>query len=261
MSDIFISYASEDRERVKSLAQALERKGWSVWWDRRIPTGRSFDEVIEEALDASKSVVVVWTPASVKSQWVKAEAREGLRRGVLFPLMLLEEVKIPLEFRGVQIAHLMEWQPEQEHPGFDQFIVDLTHVIGIPAYVEVQPKLVDKSRMDTTLAKPITSQKKKGVKKRAKSQPKDYEYPAIAEIVVQVLASYLRRSPESITESDHLRDDLGLDSVASIELLFEVEERFKLQIPDQDLIKFSTVGSVAAYVQQRLTEAKSNVRG
>src|SRR5574337_2174971 len=102
MSDIFISYASEDRQRVQSLAHALERKGWSVWWDRRIPVGRSFDEVIEEVLDASKAVVVVWTNTSVKSQWVKNEAREGLRRRMLFPVMLLEEVKIPLEFRAVQ---------------------------------------------------------------------------------------------------------------------------------------------------------------
>jgi hypothetical protein len=93
MSDIFISYASEDKGRVQALARALERKGWSVWWDRRIPIGRSFDEVIEEALDASKAVVVVWTQASVKSQWVKNEAREGLRRRVLFPVMLIEEVK------------------------------------------------------------------------------------------------------------------------------------------------------------------------
>ena len=61
MSDIFISYASQDRDRVQSLVRALEREGWSVWWDRRIPTGRSFDEVIQEALDASKTVVVVWT--------------------------------------------------------------------------------------------------------------------------------------------------------------------------------------------------------
>lgn len=78
--------------------------------------------------------------------------------------------------------------------------------------------------------------------------------PAITEKIVHALATYLKRDPASITESHHLRDDLGLDSVAVIELLFEIEERFKLQIPDQDLPGLSTVGSVAAYVQRRLTE-------
>jgi formylglycine-generating enzyme required for sulfatase activity len=142
MSDIFISYASEDRDRVKSLAHALERRGWSVWWDRRIPVGRSYDEVIEEALDASKAVVVVWTKTSVKSQWVKNEAREGLSRRVLFPVMILEQVKIPLEFRDVQAAHLMDWQPEQDHAGFDQFLDDLGRVIGVPMTAVVQPSPV-----------------------------------------------------------------------------------------------------------------------
>jgi S1-C subfamily serine protease len=132
MSDIFISYASEDRDRVQSLARALEREGWSVWWDRRIPTGRSFSEVIQEALGASKAVVVVWSTRSVKSSWVQNETRKGLRRGVLFPVMLLDEVEIPLEFEHVQAAQLMDWQPEESHSGFDQFVQDIARVLGPP---------------------------------------------------------------------------------------------------------------------------------
>lgn len=132
MSDIFISYSSEDKGRVQALARALERKGWSVWWDRRIPAGKSFDDVIHEALKAARSVVVVWTKISVKSTWVKNESRSGLRRNILFPVMLLDEVEIPLEFEHLQAAHLMDWQPDQEHPGFDQFIGDLAGVIGVP---------------------------------------------------------------------------------------------------------------------------------
>lgn len=84
--------------------------------------------------------------------------------------------------------------------------------------------------------------------------------PEITEKIVNALASYLKRDPASITEEHHLRDDLGLDSVAVIELLFEIEERFKLQIPDQDLPGLSTVGSVAAYVQRRLDEPQNTAK-
>lgn len=87
--------------------------------------------MIEEALDDSKAVVVVWTQNSVKSQWVKNEARDGLRRRILFPVMMLEEVKISLEFRDVQTAHLMDWQLGQTHVGFDQFLEDLVRLIGV----------------------------------------------------------------------------------------------------------------------------------
>ena len=75
---------------------------------------------------------------------------------------------------------------------------------------------------------------------------------SIASQIIEALAAYLKRDPSSITESHHLRDDLGLDSVAVIELLFEIEDRFKIQIPDQDLAGLSTVGTVATYVQRRL---------
>ncbi|MDH4096960.1 MAG: acyl carrier protein [Nitrospira sp.] len=80
---------------------------------------------------------------------------------------------------------------------------------------------------------------------------------AVTPQIIQSLATYLKRAPSSITESHHLRDDLGLDSVAVIELLFEIEDRFKIQIPDQDLPGLSTVGSVTAYVQQRLSSSSS----
>src|SRR5436305_164877 len=64
MGDIFVSYASEDREYAKRIAATLEHRGCSVWWDRAIPIGMTFDEVIERALDETRCVVVLWSGAS-----------------------------------------------------------------------------------------------------------------------------------------------------------------------------------------------------
>jgi len=51
MADIFISYASVDRPVARRLADALEARGWSVWWDHRsLHSGQHFDRVIEEAI-------------------------------------------------------------------------------------------------------------------------------------------------------------------------------------------------------------------
>jgi hypothetical protein len=47
MSDIFLSYAAEDRDRARAVVQALELCGWSVWWDRDIGAGQSYDQAIE----------------------------------------------------------------------------------------------------------------------------------------------------------------------------------------------------------------------
>jgi len=79
----------------------------------------------------------------------------------------------------------------------------------------------------------------------------------IVDKITQALADYLKRDAATIKPAHHLRDDLGLDSMAVIELLYKIEEAFDLQIPDQDLSAMTTVGSVAAYVEQRLAPAKS----
>ena len=75
---------------------------------------------------------------------------------------------------------------------------------------------------------------------------------AVLEKIIQALADYLKRDADSIKPSYHLRDDLGLDSMAVIELLYKIEETFNLQIPDQDLVGLTTVGAVSRYVEQRL---------
>ena len=115
MSDIFLSYASADRDRAQRIAAVLEAQGWSVWWDRTIPPGSTFDEVIEEALDAARCVVVLWSKTSVASDWVKTEAAEAARRKILVPA-LIDEVKIPLEFRRVQAANLSDWHGDTQYP-------------------------------------------------------------------------------------------------------------------------------------------------
>ncbi|MFZ3385286.1 MAG: toll/interleukin-1 receptor domain-containing protein [Candidatus Methanoperedens sp.] len=59
----------------KDLSGALELKGFSVWWDPNLDHGDRFDEVIQQKLDAAKCVMVLWSVKSVKSKWVRAEAR------------------------------------------------------------------------------------------------------------------------------------------------------------------------------------------
>ena len=88
MSEIFISYASEDRARAQMLADALSARGWSVWWDRKIPLGKSYDEVIEKALAQAKCVIVLWSAVSVASEWVRNEATEGSGGKSWFPRFL-----------------------------------------------------------------------------------------------------------------------------------------------------------------------------
>src|SRR5450755_2255432 len=128
--DVFISYASADRPAAQALATALARSGFSTWWDRTIPAGKSYAEVIETALTGAKCVVVLWSKTSVASDWVNSEAADGARRRILIPA-LLEEVTIPLEFRRLQAADLLGWQGSGKHPGFRSLVDSITSLPGV----------------------------------------------------------------------------------------------------------------------------------
>jgi acyl carrier protein len=81
--------------------------------------------------------------------------------------------------------------------------------------------------------------------------------PTIGLKIRTALGEYLKRDPATILIRQQLRDDLGLDSMAVIELLYRIEEAFDLQIPDQDLVGLTTVGHVITYVEKRLGKPAS----
>ena len=132
MSDIFLSYASEDLARIRPLVHFLAQQGWSVWWDRTIPLGKQYDQVIDEALKAARCVVVVWSQASVASHWVREEAVEGREQGILVPVMIDGDIRPPLGFRLLQTARLLDWSDTTSHPEFARLVHAITALLGPP---------------------------------------------------------------------------------------------------------------------------------
>jgi TIR domain len=145
MSDIFISYASADKDRAELLANAFSQQGWSVWWDRQIPPGQSFDEVIETALNSARCVIVLWSKDSVSSRWVKTEAAEAAAKGILVPA-LIDNVQIPLEFKRIEAADLSDWQTKSPHSEFDQLLKTIADFLSN----SYQPLPQLKQRLTTT---------------------------------------------------------------------------------------------------------------
>ncbi len=125
---IFVSYKSTDKSSNGPLVELLERQGWTVWWDRKIPPGKTFDQVIEEAITAADCLVVVWSKDSVASDWVKTEASEGVRRGILVPV-LIDDVAPPLEFRRIQAAKLAGLPRPVDDPEVQGLLVSVAKTV------------------------------------------------------------------------------------------------------------------------------------
>src|SRR5262245_42126007 len=129
MSDIFISYASADRDRILPLVDALEKTGWSVFWDRTIPAGKTWRQFIGSEIKACRSVVVVWTENSVASRWVEEEAENGARREILIPV-LFDKVEPPFGFGSIQAANLAAWDGDHSSTIFSRLIADIAAILG-----------------------------------------------------------------------------------------------------------------------------------
>jgi hypothetical protein len=86
MADIFISYSKADRELAIKLAAFLEAEGWTVWWDKSLQSADTFRDVIMRELMAARAVISIWTPNSIKSDWVRAEAGRAKAEGTLIPV-------------------------------------------------------------------------------------------------------------------------------------------------------------------------------
>lgn len=130
MSDIFISYKREDQSHARALADVLERLGWSVWWDPKLRAGEHFDEVIENALQEAKCVIVLWSTRSVESRYVLDEATYALDNRKLVPVAI-EDVKLPFRFQRVHTARLTDWDGTDSFPAFKRLVEDLLSIVPV----------------------------------------------------------------------------------------------------------------------------------
>src|SRR5262249_28155441 len=88
MADVFISYAKADRPLALKLAAMLEAEGWKVWWDTSLTIGDDFRNEIMTELGRARAVIVIWTDASIKSDWVRSEAGRAQADRKLIPVKL-----------------------------------------------------------------------------------------------------------------------------------------------------------------------------
>lgn len=161
MSDIFLSYASEDRELVRILAEALTQEGWSVSWNRTAPGEKTWQEVLEAELAAARGQVVVWSAKSAKRQWVIEEVEEGIRQRVPIFQALTDRVSPPLQFRSRQSVNLSAWDGGTGSPAFQNLARQIRKILGQPTPQETPEP--EPARESPELETPVTRKMVNGV--------------------------------------------------------------------------------------------------
>ena len=118
---VFVSYARADRERVAPIVAALEARGRSVWWDHHLAGGAAFAKEIEAALRSAAAVIVVWSPTSIHSDWVRDEAAVGREDGRLVPISL-DGAAAPLGFGQYHVVAMSGWNGRTDAAQIDRIL-------------------------------------------------------------------------------------------------------------------------------------------
>lgn len=129
MSRVFLSYARDDVDAAKQLADSLGQSGHNVWWDRHLHGGSRFDREIEEALKNAEAVVVLWSSASLDSAWVKDEAAEARDSERLVPVSI-GSAKPPLGFRQFHTIDLGSWNGHGQPDALGELLDAINRTCG-----------------------------------------------------------------------------------------------------------------------------------
>jgi adenylate cyclase len=129
LARIFLSYARDDVEPARQLADCISQAGHDVWWDRHLHGGSRFATEIDRALKDAEAVVVLWSKTSVESAWVQDEAAEGRDSGRLVPVTL-GAVKPPLGFRQYQTIDLGSWNGSSLPHGVEKLLDAIRRTCG-----------------------------------------------------------------------------------------------------------------------------------
>ncbi len=69
--------------------------------------------------------------------------------------------------------------------------------------------------------------------------------------VKEIIVEQLGVNPEQVTENASFIEDLGADSLDTVELVMAFEEEFSVEVPDEDAEKLQTVGDVVKYIEAK----------
>lgn len=163
---VFISYARQDTEVARNLAEKLQAAGVGVWWDAHIKLGENWAETIEAQLRSADYILILVTTAALQSKQVMANAspravREYGDRDVTVVPVLLEDVDMPPSLSGIQYLDFRDNQDRAvdalvsrlssgaeidfsafSPQAFERLVGDLLLDLGFA--VEVEPRVPDR---------------------------------------------------------------------------------------------------------------------
>jgi hypothetical protein len=233
VTDIFLSYSSVDRERVRPIRDALVAQGFEVFWDQQVPTGLDWDTWIRQHLAKSKCAVAFWSAASVASRNVRHEATIADQQGKLIPVLLepLTAQQFPMGLYAHQAANLAGWNGDLNHDEWCKLRREYEAKL-MPSWV--------RQRMDEKDAELVAERaRRQGAERRDKT-----------------LQAQIAKEAETQQELRRERDG-ALDEVAALKAMVEELTRARSEAEAKQTGAFDEIAALKATVEE-VTRARSD---
>ena len=130
MTDVYLSYAREDRESVRLLSETLQFEGWDVWMDPSDPSGGT-SAAIDMKLGSAGAILVLWSGYSRHSEYVRSEAATGLYKNKLIQVSL-DGLGAPSPFDQLEVLQIRGWAGERDHAEWRRIMEAVRLYAGAP---------------------------------------------------------------------------------------------------------------------------------
>jgi hypothetical protein len=128
---VFISFKTEERDTASKFRLKLVSLGYKVWWAEDLQCGQEWHGEIDKAIEEAGAIIVLWSFKSYRSPWVKHEASEAMAKNVYAPVRI-EMLNIESPFSRIQATDIVNWDGEQNHPGFENLLHRLDFLMPKP---------------------------------------------------------------------------------------------------------------------------------
>ncbi len=172
MTDVYVAYAREDRERLRLVTEMLRFEGWDLWMD---PFDLSDEPspAAELKLATARVILVFWSDRSRMSEVVRSEAATGLYKNKLMQLRV-DSGAPPRPFDQVESLDFSHWRGDIDDPVWRRLIAGLKQHAGEPAGTRA---LANTTRSVMAPPPPMAPQVAPSLARPSLSQPRAYVPP------------------------------------------------------------------------------------
>ncbi len=119
-SYVFISYSHKDKRDMEDIKRLLEQRGIRYWYDMGLHSGEDWNSVIAKRLDKASACIVLLSPNSVESEYVKNELSFAISRCIPMHIVVLEDFTIPIDI-DMMTCRIQRIKKEA---GYEQKLID-----------------------------------------------------------------------------------------------------------------------------------------